>query len=317
MLSRLGFEEECVFLFPGVGMKNNKFLGAVTGLDMNGLREACRETHKVFGTDVWNYINGGEEEYQDKELVEQISIYTVNCFVFREYLKKDIKPGLLAGYSMGLYSALYCGGAVKYGDGIDLVATAYNLMKDFSEKNEKWGMAIIVGLDYRQMQDIINALNMQESVYIINENNQHSIVISGLERGIDGVCLNAAEEGALNINQLSVSLPYHTRFMIEPAEKLKRYFNNIQFKDPVTPLVSAITQDAVYTADDVKRDLFLNLKTGMSWMKTIEKAGLMGFKKFAEVGLSDSLCKMSSFINPDCRFLNCKNIFKEELNCAQ
>jgi [acyl-carrier-protein] S-malonyltransferase len=314
MLSHFSTGKDYAFLFPGVGMQYNKLLPLLGGLDLAGLRAACGETCQVLGIDVWDYINNRCEDCADQELMEQISIYTVNCFVFREYVKRGIKPGALIGYSLGIYSALYCSGAIKYNDGINLVVAAYNLMKDFPRKNEKWGMAVIVGLDCAQVLCIINALHIEENTSIINENNQYSVVITGLEESIGLACLKAEEEGALSVKQLPVSMPYHTGFMSEPAERFHAYADTMVFQDPGIPLISTITQDVIQSAAGVKQDLILNIKTRMSWSRTIEKAAQIGFRDFFEVGLCDSICKLSAFINPGYKFLKCRDVFKERLD---
>ncbi len=297
-------------------MRYNKCMDVLDSAGLAELRASCRKTQEVSGVDVWDFINGNDEVCRDKELLEQISIYTVNCFVFREYLKRDIKPGVLAGYSIGLYSALHCSGVISYSDGINLIAAAYSLMKEFLQKKEKWGMAVVTGLDYGQIQDIIRKLDMLAEVFIINENNQYSMVLSGTEQGIGRVCSVAGREGAINSKQLAVSMPYHTGFMNEPAILFRKFFDKVEFKDPSIMVISAITQDVMCTAYDARRDLYRNIKHAMSWVKTIEKAADMGFKKYYEIGLGDSLCRMSALIRPEYRFLYCRDAFREVMSCV-
>jgi malonyl CoA-acyl carrier protein transacylase len=144
----------------------------------------------------------------DHELNAQLISYVFSCAIADLLKENNLVPQYLAGYSMGLYAALYSGKSISFTQGMDLVIEAYKLI-NASIPNAETGMGSIVGLT---KEDIVNLLAKYEGVFLANTNGKHAFLISGVKPVIQTVLRDAKLEGALHTSLMNVKSPYHTPF---------------------------------------------------------------------------------------------------------
>ena len=210
---------------------------------------------------------------------------------------------------MGVYSALTAGGSIEFGDGIQIVVNAYRCAKEsFTQK--QGAMYFIIGLQQHELQEIIQKSQMQEHVEISNENSQYCMTISGLKAEAEAVAEMALDEGALKAVRINTSFPFHSRLAEEASEKFGEYLKKINIKKSKYPLVSCIDQKIFGNeVNEIKNELIFNLKSKISWQKTVEKAAKIGVNSFIEVGLGESLCRISKEINRKFEFKGYEKLF--------
>lgn len=232
-------------------------------------------------------------EYASNELYSQLLAYAFSC-AFNDILNsKNIFPDTLAGYSMGIYAALYASRSVNMEDGARLINYAYNLVNEITQ-TKLYGMAAIVGLTVNDINTLIVKNNLD--LEIINVNNEHSLVIAGEKREIAILLHKAKEEGAITTAELTVNTPYHSKYLLKYANPFKEYLETISFKDTTIPIVSTFDQRVVNDISEIKAELIYNLTQKINWYKTMLKLLENNIEEIYECGAGKDLKKISRFI---------------------
>jgi [acyl-carrier-protein] S-malonyltransferase len=299
-------KEKNAFIFQGAGTVYRKYLGSLTEQHLDLLKNNCAVIRRASGIDLWRYIINGIPE-DEEELLEQLAVYAVNCTIYEIYLQYGIYPYIISGFSMGIYSALACGGAVTFNDGAALLTTAYNFMKESMEGRE-CAMASIIGLERKELEEIIEKSGCGDTVEIACENNFHCYTLSGLKEGVEKAAKTAGEEGALKVVRIQVSFPCHTGFLEKAAGRFAHYLDSMPVRQLTCPLIACTDQKLIENPADIKEELHKNLKSNISWLNAINRMGRSGSQAFIEVGLGNSLSKVSELINKDYVFYGYKNV---------
>lgn len=259
-----------------------------TGVFDQLLDQACAHS----GINLKEFITH-ERNIPDHELNAQLISYIYSCAIADLLLEKKLVPEFLAGYSMGLYAALYCGESISFTQGLDLITGAYELV-NASIAEADTGMGSIVGLS---MEDILNLLKNKEGVFLANTNGKYAFLISGLKPVIQSVLLEARMEGALHASLMNVRSPYHSPFLDKAFMKFREFIKEqITIRDSSVKIISSIDQRMLIHKEDISDELILNLNTSINWLKTMETLLEIGVSRFVECGAGNSLHKTGKFI---------------------
>lgn len=235
--------------------------------------------------------------YTENELRSQLITYIFSCSLADVLISKGLQPDVMAGYSMGLYATIYTGGAIGFEEGINLINKAYSVSKTIIGNIES-NMGSIIGLTVNEIEEIIS--NNKLEVEIANTNSIHSHLITGKKKEVHQLLIKARETGALNTSLLKVSTPYHSRLLKNTEEDLQEFIkNNINFKHSNYPIISLISQKVIKSADQLRKELVMNLFTKINWMDTFNHLQAMGVNQFIECGAGKSLYKTGRFMPGD------------------
>lgn len=192
------------------------------------------------------------------ELKSQYIAYIFSCAVSNILKQKNIVPDYVAGYSMGLYGALYHCRSISFDDGLKLIQNAYNIISNSINPDvigTKFGMGIVAGLEYQDIDKII--CQNSKDVEIVNTNSSNSYVISGIYSEVDKVLFLAKQEGAIHTRLLPVSIPYHSKFLCDAAKEFNNYLKKVHIKPSLYDIVSSIDQRIIKTKEDVEKELVI------------------------------------------------------------
>lgn len=232
--------------------------------------------------------------YTEDELRSQVITYIFSCSLADVLISKGMQPDVMAGYSMGLYATIYTGGAINFEDGIKLINKAYSISKKIIGNIES-NMGSIIGLTVNEIEEIIS--NNRLEVEIANTNSIHSHLITGSKKEVHQLLIKARETGALNTSLLKVSTPYHSKLLKNTEEDLLEFIkDNIKFKHSSYPIISSINQKMIKSADQIQKELVMNLFTKINWMDTFNHLQSMGVSQFIECGAGKSLYKTGRFM---------------------
>jgi [acyl-carrier-protein] S-malonyltransferase len=254
----------------------------------------------------FEFVNMTNESVAKDELLSQYITY-----IYSTIISKILKRGVsitpcCAGYSMGLYAALYHSEAVEFSDGLLLIKKAFELISE-NLKNEDFSMSGIVGLELKDISNIIK--KHSKKVSVININSKNSFAVSGAKNEIKRVMDAARLEGALGVKELPISTPYHTPYISSRIkESFKNYAKSLNIKKPVYQIISNIDQRSIISKDDVIKELADNLTKRQSWHKTMLKLMRLKNKSFFECGPSKSLFKISKFIEGEHKVYTLKDL---------
>jgi malonyl CoA-acyl carrier protein transacylase len=235
-------------------------------------------------------------EYINSEFLSQLIAFVFSCSINDALVKREIKPHFVAGYSMGIYAALYSSKSISFIDGIKIIKTAFDITDELRTSG-LYGMGSIIGLSENDVKSLID--NNQQKLEIININNEHSLVIAGEKKEIKKLLIAAKNEGAISVSELTVNTPYHSELMLRYSEVFEGFIDSLSIKSAVCPLISTYDQREIREVSDIKKELVHNLTKKINWYKTVQTILEKGIDTLIECGAGKDLKKISRFIEGD------------------
>ncbi|HET7471857.1 MAG TPA: ACP S-malonyltransferase [Candidatus Limnocylindrales bacterium] len=192
-------------------------------------------------------------------------------------------PAFAAGHSMGQYSALVAAEVVSLADGIRLVRERGRLMQA-SGAGRDGAMAAILGLDDTALPALVERASAHGTFGVANRNAPGQVVVSGERAAIEAAADIAKDLGARKAIVLPVSVAAHSPLMAEAAEGMRRVLADVEFHDPVVPLLANADGRPITTADGARAELVEHLTAGVDWVAAVERMTAAGVTTFIEVG---------------------------------
>jgi [acyl-carrier-protein] S-malonyltransferase len=279
------------FIFPGQG---SQFSGM--GQELYQSSEKAKKmftvANELMGFDISKLMFKGSSEELKKTNVTQPAIF-IHSTILAACIP-DFHPDMVAGHSLGEFSALVASKCISFKEGLGLVTKRAEAMYNACQLQQST-MAAIIGLDADIIENTCNQHN--DIVVAANYNTPNQIVISGTIDAVDSVCSNLREEGAKKTVILPVNGAFHSPLM-QPAKKtLEEAINNIQFQKPICPIYQNVNAQATIDKNVIKSNLILQLTAPVKWYQTIENIILDGALEFFEVGPGNILSGINKRIN--------------------
>ena len=267
------------------------------------------DANEILGFDLKNLTFNGEAEELNITENTQPAILTTSIAALEVLKNKGIEAEVVAGLSLGEYSALVASGTLTFKEAVELVKKRGKYMQEAVPLGVG-AMTAIMGLSIEKIDEAIEKSKDKGIVQIANYNTSNQIVIGGEVEAVNFASNLCLEYGAKRAISLKVSGPFHTA-LLEPASiKLKEEFENIILNDMKIPVISNVTAEIIEKSSDIKDILIKQVKSSVRWRETIEKMLDMGIDTFIEIGPGRTL---SSFIKEISRSNKVKvNIFNVE-----
>lgn len=267
------------YVFPGQGAQ---FIGM--GNDLYNKSEVARDmfekANNILGFRITDLMFSGTDEDLKQTKVTQPAIF-LHSVILAKVLGGNFKPDMVAGHSLGEFSALVAAGALSFEDGLALVSKRALAMQKACEK-EPSSMAAIVGLDDEVVEKA--CAEVSETVVPANYNCPGQLVISGSIKGIDSAIEKLTALGAKRALKLPVGGAFHSPLM-EPARiELEAAIDITNFSNPSCPVYQNVTAQAVTNPDEIKKNLKAQLTAPVKWTQTVKNMLSGGAKSFTEVG---------------------------------
>ncbi|RFZ92544.1 [acyl-carrier-protein] S-malonyltransferase [Mucilaginibacter conchicola] len=267
------------YIFPGQGAQ---FLGMGKDLyEQSGqARELFEKANEILGFRITDVMFEGTEEDLKQTNVTQPAIF-LHSVILAKVLGSDFQPDMVAGHSLGEFSALVASGALSFEDGLRLVAARANAMQKACEI-QPGTMAAILALDDFTVEDICQQLT--DVVVPANYNCPGQLVISGTVAGIDAACEKMTAAGAKRAMKLNVGGAFHSPLMEAARVELEQAIVNTAFSKPVCPIYQNIDAKAYTNVEQIKHNLIAQLTGPVRWTQTVEHMLEDGATSFTEVG---------------------------------
>ncbi len=267
------------YVFPGQGAQ---FVGM--GQDLYNLNEETKalfeQANDILGFRITDIMFSGTDEDLKQTNVTQPAIF-LHSVILAKALGADFKPAMVAGHSLGEFSALVAAGALSFEDGLRLVAKRANAMQKACEA-EPSTMAAILGLDDETVERICASID--EVVVAANYNCPGQLVISGSIAGVDKACTLLTEAGAKRALKLNVGGAFHSPLM-EPAKiELQAAIEATEINSPVCPIYQNVDAKAYTDPAAIKANLIAQLTGAVRWTQTVQNILADGAEAFVEVG---------------------------------
>ena len=267
------------YVFPGQGAQ---FPGMGKDLYENSkiAKELFDKANKILGFPITEIMFGEDAENLKQTKVTQPAIF-LHSVILAKVLDNRFKPEMVAGHSLGEFSALVASGYLSFEDGLKLVSKRAKAMQKACEKNPST-MAAVLGIENKIVEDICSKIN--DVVVPANYNCPGQLVISGSNKGIDIACKKLIEAGARRALRLPVGGAFHSPLMEPAKEELESVINNIEFKIGVCAIYQNVTAAPTTNTDDIKENLKKQLTASVMWTQTMQAMLADGLTSVTEVG---------------------------------
>ncbi len=266
------------YVFPGQGAQ---YPGMGKDLYENSAEAKAlfEEANQLLGFDITNVMFEGTADDLKQTKVTQPAIFLHS--VLLAMTLKDFAPGMVAGHSLGEFSALVASGALTFEDGLQLVSKRAGAMQKACEIKPST-MAAIVGLADEVVEEVCQS--MDEIVIPANYNCPGQLVISGSMEGIDKACEILKEKGARRALKLPVGGAFHSPFMEPAREELASAIESVSFKEPVCPVYQNVNARPVTDPAEIRENLIAQLTAPVLWTQTVQQMIADGAVSFTEIG---------------------------------
>ncbi|MBQ6820615.1 MAG: ACP S-malonyltransferase [Clostridium sp.] len=270
------------FVFSGQG---SQYIGMAKELYDNVLssKEVLDKAEKLLDFDIKELMFNGEKEKLNITEFTQPAVLITSIMALKAIEEKDIKAEIVAGLSLGEYSALIASGAMTLEDGVKLIRKRGRLMQEAVPLGIG-SMAAIIGLSIDKIKEAISEAKNLGVVEIANYNTNKQIVIAGEKLAVEKakeICMELGARRAIDIN---VSGPFHTSLLNQASNKLREELNNVSFETPQIKIISNVNADFITDKENIKNILCRQIKSSVRWSESIEKMIDSGIDTFIELG---------------------------------
>lgn len=284
------------FFFPGQGSQSVGMMKGFEGLDV--VRETFKEASDTLSQDFWSIVTE-PNELLNQTIHTQPLMLTAGTAVWRAWQAENgAQPAIMAGHSLGEYTALVASGALAFKDALPLVRYRAQAMQDAVAEGVG-AMAAILGLDNEDVHAVCTQAAQGQVLEAVNLNSPGQIVIAGHREAVERGMQAALEKGAKRALPLSVSVPSHCALMRPAAELLRVYLQNVSMKAPTVPVIHNADVEAHDSPEKIKDALVRQLHSPVRWIETVEHIYARGIVNSAECGPGKVLAGLVKRINPD------------------
>ncbi|MBO9480903.1 MULTISPECIES: ACP S-malonyltransferase [Gammaproteobacteria] len=274
--------DKLAFVFPGQGSQQ---VGMIADyLSEPVVQATFAEAAGVLGFDLLNMVSEGPAEALNQTENTQPALLVSSVALWRLWCERQGEaPSMMAGHSLGEYSALVCAGAMNFTDAVSLVRLRGLFMQE-AVASGAGAMAAIIGLDDADVVAACEKAAGDEVVEAVNFNAPGQVVIAGQVAAVKRAIECAKEAGAKRAIELPVSVPSHCALMKPAAERLQKALDGIELIEPVIPVVQNVSANVCSDPAQLKANLVAQLYSPVRWVESVETMMAAGVGRFAECG---------------------------------
>ncbi len=271
------------FVFPGQGSQSVGML-AELGENQASVKETFAQASEVVGFDLWELVQKGPEAELNDTANTQPAMLAAGVAIWRLWQQRGgEKPVVMAGHSLGEYTALVCAGAVDFEEAVALVRERGRFMQEAVPPGDG-AMAAILGLDDEQVIAICERAADGEVVAAVNFNSPGQVVVAGAAGAVSRAVDLAKEEGAKRAIVLPVSVPSHCALMRDAARRLEERLKEVTIRSPEVPVVNNVDVMAERDPEAIRDALVRQLYSPVRWVETIRCLAEQGVDSLVECG---------------------------------
>lgn len=284
------------FVFPGQG---SQAIGMLNGFaDHPVVKKTVDEASEALNIDLGKMIAEGPKEDLDLTVNTQPVMLTAAIACYRAWLEAyGDKPSIVAGHSLGEYSALVAAGVIAFRDAVPLVRFRAQVMQE-AVPFGVGGMAAILGLSDEDVRLACLESAQGEIVEPVNFNAPSQVVIAGHKAAVDRACEAAKARGAKRALVLSVSAPFHSSLLKPASDRLREYLQHVTFSQPDIPIINNVDVSILSDVDAIKDALVRQAASPVRWVETIQKMSEQNIQYVVECGPGKVLAGLVKRINP-------------------
>ena len=284
------------YVFPGQGAQ---FVGMGKDLYDNSplAKEYFEKANEILGYRITDLMFEGTPEDLRQTKVTQPAVF-LHSVITAISMGNDFRPDMVAGHSLGEFSALVSAKALTFEDGLRLVYARAMAMQKACEI-EPSTMAAVIGLDDETVEEVCDEVNKEHIVVAANYNSVGQLVISGSIEGIDKACEMLKERGAKRALKLPVGGAFHSPLMEPARQELQAAIEIAVVSTPICPVYQNVNANPQTDPESIKKNLIAQLTAPVRWTQTVKNMINDGADEFIELGPGDVLKGLVKKVNPN------------------
>ncbi|MBP0455055.1 ACP S-malonyltransferase [Kitasatospora sp. RG8] len=291
--------DQTAFLFPGQGSQSPGMGAHLLERRPDLLERYYRPADEILSLPLSELcLTGSADALQDTSIT-QPAVFLTSLATLEVLRGHGVRPAVVAGHSLGEYTALVCAGVLEWTDALRLVRRRGELMAAVNER-VPGGMAAVLGLEIAQVEALCAQVRQEtgQIVEVANDNAPGQVVVSGQREAVAVLSGVAKEAGAIRAVTLEVGAPFHCSLMAGIEAEFARELAAVEFRDPVLPVVSGGTAGRVTSAGEAVAALRGQLAGRVRWVAAVRRMAEEGAQRFLEVGPGRVLSTLSRRIEP-------------------
>ncbi len=299
------------FVFPGQGSQSLGMLADIA--EKTPLIEACfAEASAVLGYDLWQLTQAGPQEQLNKTQYTQPALLAAGVALWRLWCQKypEYQPLVMAGHSLGEYTALVCANSLDFKTAVKMVADRGRFMQEAVPQG-KGAMAAILGLSDEEVQLLCREASEGDIVSAANYNAKGQVVIAGETQAVERAIERAKSVGAKKTILLPVSVPSHCALMAPASLRLAQQLRETTFNTPSIPVLHNVDLAFHQTTDAIQDALIHQLIKPVRWVETIQLMETLGIERIVECGPGRVLSGLIKRISPSIESLSLSDCREE------
>lgn len=298
--------EKTAFLFPGQGAQKVG-MGAELVKESSVAKEIFAAADEALDLDISELCFEGPADELKQTENTQPAILTMSIAVYEVLKENGIYPDIVAGHSLGEYSALVAAGALDFKSAIKLVRKRGQFMEEAVPAGEG-AMGAVIGLKREGIEEAVKEGSQFGTVELANYNTPIQTVISGDKEAVEKTLELAEDAGAKKTVLLDVSGPFHSSLMKPASDRLAAELEKVEISEPELPVIANVTADYVKTPDEIRQALIDQLSGSVYWVDTIELMIDNNVDKVIEAGPGRTLKSFMRRIDRSITALNVRNL---------
>ncbi len=275
-------QNKLAFVFPGQGSQAVAMLSEFAGNSI--VEDTFIEASEALGYNLWHLVAEGPAEKLNQTNYTQPALLTASVALWRVWLSvSEVKPDVMAGHSLGEYSALVCAGVISLSDAVKLVEKRGHFMQTCVPEGVG-AMSAVIGLADKDIIGACESARQDEVVSAVNFNSPGQVVIAGHKPAVERAGLLCKQAGAKRVLPLPVSVPSHCALMADAATNLAKELEEITFSSPTISVINNVNVVKEQSGEAIKAALVKQLYSPVRWSETITLLVSEGVSRVIEVG---------------------------------
>lgn len=292
--------------FPGIGVKLSGREWVFFNEHRTRVEPFFSEASEIAGVNLTNYLVEQKSESLGSDSLPQHLFALAFGAGFASVLEEaDVRGDYAAGFSFGIYAALFASKAVNFTDCARIVVRAHELSSEAC-RGKNVAMAAVVGLSIQEVHEILASVG--EDVQIVNVITETCVIIAGNSVAVDACIRDAESRDSLGAGRLSVRAAYHhPAYLAEASREFAEFLKGIPFSSPIFPVVSSVDFSLITTGVELRNFTAENLGMPIHWLNVAKTLSAQDVTGIIEAGAGISLTRNGSFMPFDISYVNVKN----------